>query len=90
MVRIDSISKLSCIGNDSSPLINNILLVHGLKPNLLSISQLCDNDYYMIFNQEVCKAITQQDESTFFIEKRMHNIYKAKLSDLQKQNVKCP
>ena len=30
------------IGNDISSLIENVLLVDGLKHNLLSISQLCD------------------------------------------------
>ena len=30
------------IGNNSSSLIENVLLVDGLKHNLLSISQLCD------------------------------------------------
>ena len=37
------------IGNDISSLIENILLVDGLKHNLLSISQLCDKGFKVIF-----------------------------------------
>ena len=33
------------IGNNSSSLIENVLLVDGLKHNLLSISQLCDKGF---------------------------------------------
>ena len=41
----DSKGKIVDIGNikiGSSPLIENVVLVEGLKHNLLSISQLCD------------------------------------------------
>ena len=37
------------IGNNSSSLIENVLFVDGLKHNLLSISQLCDKGFKMIF-----------------------------------------
>ena len=37
------------IGNDTSFLIENVLLVNGLKHNLLSISQLCDKGFIVIF-----------------------------------------
>ncbi|RVX02284.1 hypothetical protein CK203_028373 [Vitis vinifera] len=33
------------IGNDTSSLIESVLLVDGLKHNLLSISQLCDKGF---------------------------------------------
>ena len=33
------------IGNRTSSLIESVLLVDGLKHNLLSISQLCDNGF---------------------------------------------
>ena len=47
----DSKGKIICISNikiSSSPLIENIVLVEGLKHNLLSISQLCDK-YFKLF-----------------------------------------
>ena len=41
------------IGNikiGSSTLIKNMVLVDGLKHNLLSISQLCDRDFKVVFD----------------------------------------
>ena len=40
---------IGTVGNVSKPLIDNVLLVKGLKYNLLSISQLCDKNYKIIF-----------------------------------------
>ena len=42
------------IDNNSSSLIENILLVDGLKHNLLSISQLCDKGFKVIFEFSHC------------------------------------
>ena len=39
------------IGNDSSTLIENVHLVDGLKHDLLSISQLCDKGFRVIFDK---------------------------------------
>jgi len=36
------------------PVFNDVLLVDGLKANLLSISNLCDNDMLVYFNKEKC------------------------------------
>ena len=38
------------VGNISSTLIENVCLVENLKHNLLSISQLCDKGYRVIFD----------------------------------------
>src|SRR3954470_19394429 len=76
-----------CIGN--SPSITNILLVDGVAHNLLSISQLSDNGYDIIFNQKSCKAISQKGGSILFKGKRKNNIYKIDLSDLKNQKVTC-
>src|SRR4051812_9655770 len=43
-------SRTISIGN--SPSLTNVLLVYGLAHNLLSISQLSDNGYDIIFNQK--------------------------------------
>ena len=37
------------IGNDTSSLIESVLLVDGLKHNVLSISQLCDKGFKVTF-----------------------------------------
>ena len=36
-------------GKSPNPTIENVLLVNGLKHNLLSISQFCDKDYKVVF-----------------------------------------
>ena len=77
------------IGNGNLPYINNVLLVDRLMHNLLSISQLSDNGYDIIFNQNSCKAVSQKDVTILFNGKRRNNIYKIKLSELKSQNVKC-
>jgi len=48
----DSKDKIISIGNiniRSSPLIEDVVLVDGLKHNLLSISQLCDKSLRVYF-----------------------------------------
>jgi len=44
------------IGN-SSISINNVRNVDGLRHNLLSISQFCDNGYETIFYKYICTMI---------------------------------
>src|SRR3954468_2295142 len=75
------------IGN--SPSITNVLLVEGLTHNLLSISQLSENGYDIIFNQKSCKVVSQKDGSILFTGKRNNNIYKTDLQDLKNQKVTC-
>src|ERR1051325_8146622 len=76
------------IGNSSLPFITNVLLVDGLMHNLLSISQLSDNVYDIIFNQKSCKVVTQKYGTILFNGKRKNSIYKIKFSELKSQNVK--
>lgn len=77
------------IGNNYLPSITNFLLVDGLMHNLLSTSQLSDNGYDIIFNQNCYKAVSQKDGSVLFTRKSKNNIYKIRLYDLEKQNVRC-
>ena len=42
------------IGNNTSSLIENVLLLDGLKHNLLSISQFCDKGSKVIFEASHC------------------------------------
>ena len=48
------IEGIGSIGNNSSTHIENVLLVGGLKHNLLSISQLCDKGHKVIFESMCC------------------------------------
>src|SRR3954469_12293401 len=80
-------SGTTSLGN--SPSITNVLLVEGLTHNLLSISQLSDDGYDIIFNQKSCKAVSQKDGSILFTGKIKNNIYKTDLQDLKNQKVTC-
>ena len=59
--------KIIGIGNiDITPstYIKNILLIDSLKHNLLSISQLCDKGYKVIFEPSMCIITSLFDDST--------------------------
>ena len=54
-------------GKKSSPIIENVLLVDGLKHNLLSISQLCDKENIVIFDKDTCTIENIKDDKSLFI-----------------------
>ena len=67
--RDDSKGKIIGIGNiqiGSSPLIENIVLVEGLKHNLLSIGQLCDKDFKVVFDDYTCNILCKKINIVFF------------------------
>ena len=72
----NSRGKIIAIGSiGMSPYkIENVYLVKGLKHNLLSISQLCDKGYKMIFEKEKCFAF-DKDNIKLFEGFRNRNIY---------------
>jgi len=76
------------IGNTSIS-INNVWLVDGLKHNLLSISQFCDNGYDVLFDETSCTVVNKSDNSIIFKGKRMDNVYKINFSELVDQKVVC-
>ena len=81
---------MGTIGNSSSPSIKNVWLVDELKHNnLLTISQLCDSDYEVVFDKNKCTVINPSDKSIFFIGKRKNNVYKINFSNLAYHKVVC-
>ncbi|RDX62902.1 hypothetical protein CR513_58723, partial [Mucuna pruriens] len=82
------IVRISKIGKHHFPSIENVLFVEGLKHNLLSISQLCDNGYNVSFNKGEC-IVKNLDGSLMFSAKRQNNLYKINLTDLTNQSVTC-
>jgi len=76
------------IGN-SSISINNVWLVDGLEHNLLSISQLCDNGYDVMFDKTNYTVVNKDDNSIVFKGKRIENVYKINFSELVDQKVIC-
>ncbi len=75
------------VGKNSSLCIENVLLVDGLKHNLLSISQLCDKGYRVTFKSNKC--IIEDDDKTLFVAYRIGNIYAIEFEEIALQNVHC-
>jgi hypothetical protein len=65
------------IGGKSSPSIEKVFLMNDLKYNLLSISQLCDKEFKIMFNH-VCCLILENDK-VLFISNIKGNVYKIKI-----------
>ena len=61
---------ISDIGNTSSNSIEHVLLIRGLKYNLLSISQLCDKGYKVIFEADHCAILDKTFNEIKFFEKK--------------------
>ncbi|KAH9778649.1 hypothetical protein KPL71_007414 [Citrus sinensis] len=74
----NSKGKIIGIGNVinvSSTLIENVCLVENLKHNLLSISQLCDKGYRVIFDESKCVIENACDGKVLFVGNRCVNVY---------------
>jgi len=56
-------------------IIHNVLLVEGLKRNLLSISQLCDKGLEVTFQPEICLISSRDSREAHLIGKRVNNVY---------------
>ena len=68
------------IGNGTSSLIESVLLVDGLKHDLLSISQLCDKSFKVIFKASHCITKDIQNDKTIFMGHRCDNVYTINIS----------
>jgi len=76
--RDDSKGKIIGIGNIkicSSPLIENVVLIKGLKHNLLSISQLCDKDFKVIFDDFTCDVLDKKTKICVLLAFHENNVY---------------
>ena len=62
--------------------IENVLLVDKLKHNILSISQLCDRGFNVLFESSMCIVSSSLDSSVKFIGHRLGNVYMVDLNDL--------
>ena len=77
------------IGKSLSTSIDDVYLVDGLKHNLLSISQLCDKGYNVVFERSKCIIHEKNNNQILFTAQRCDNIYSVTLDDLNDQDVKC-
>jgi hypothetical protein len=77
------------VDNYLSSCIENVLLVNGLKHNLISISQLCDKDYKVIFDKNECIITNALNNQILFIASKHGNVYTFDFDSLVSQDVKC-
>ena len=70
------------ISNDTSSLIESVLLVDGLKHNLWSISQLCDKGFKVIFEASHCIIKDIQNDKTIFMGHRCDNVYAINIQNM--------
>ena len=68
------------IDNNSSSLIENVLLVDGLKHNLLSISQLCDKGFRVIIESSHYIIKDSQNDKIIFMGHINENVYTIDIS----------
>ena len=78
----EKIIKIDKIYITLSIFINNILLVDGLKYNLLSINHLYDKGFKVIFESSTCIISSPFEEGAKFIEHRHSNIYIVDLDEI--------
>ena len=87
----DSKGKIIGIGNikiGSFSLIENVVLVDGLKHTLLSISQLCDRGFKVVFDDLICNILNRQTNACVLFGFHENNVYIIDMSNLQ-CNVTC-
>ena len=79
---------IETISMKSFPILENVLLVDGLKANLISTSQLCDKGMNVIFRPSKC-IIIDCEGNPLFEALRNGNVYTIDIIDLTNQSVKC-
>lgn len=69
------ITRQGNVGNNGCSLTENILLVDGLKHNLLRNSQLCDKCFKVTFESSHCIIKEIQNHQNIFIDYKSDNVY---------------
>ena len=77
--RAVGISSVSFVGTTQ---VEQVLLVDGLKHNLLSISQLCDEGNIVIFEHDKCIIKSLETKKTRFVTQCRKNMYVLQLKEL--------
>ena len=67
--------------------VEKVLLVDGLKHNLLSISQLCDEGNIVTFEHDKCIIRSPESKEIRFVAQRRKNMYVLQLKELADQDV---
>ena len=75
------ISSFSCI--------ENVLLVEGLKHNLLSIDQLCDKNFNVSFKSSICYVACPITNNVIFSRHKNKNVYVVDLDNIDINKLQC-
>ena len=63
--------------------------VDGIKHNLLSILQICDKGYKLIFTSEGCRVEKLDTKEVILIAKKHINVNKADIMRMPDSSMKC-
>jgi len=77
------------VENPSITTIKDVMLIDGLKHNLLSISQFYDNGFTITFNTQCCIIEHNDDKDIMFKGLRVNNVYLLYLDDVSSSGAKC-
>jgi len=77
------------IGKINSTKIENVQYVEGLKHNLLSISQLCNSGFEVVFKPNICEIRQTSSNKLLFSGSREKNLYVLDLNDMHVNHVLC-
>ena len=83
-VRVVGIGSVDFVGSTQ---VEKVLLVESLKHNLLSISQLCDEENVVIFEKNHCIIKSSETKETRFVTQCHKNMYVLQLKELADQDV---
>ena len=93
VVIFDDNDKEKIIGIDkiqiTPNIIDNILLVDNLKHNVLSINQLYDKEFEIVFKLSSCIVTSPFDDSIKFIRYKHGNIYLVDLDEIAMKSGQC-
>lgn len=85
----DKILGEGVVGNPSIITIEGVLLVKGIKHNLLSVTQSCDKGYYIVFDTLSCIFQCKASKSLVCKGSMVDNIYMLDLYDVSMNGSKC-
>ena len=83
------IVKIIKIGNPQTLSIHHVLLVDGLKHNLLNTSQLCDMQNKVTFYPQNCFVSSLNDDKLIFIGERVDSVYIIDLNKVDNKDITC-
>ena len=72
-----------------NPYLFIVLLIDGLKYNLLSTSQLCDMGNKVTFYPRYCFVNNLDEEKVIFSGERVDNVYIINLNNVDNKDIKC-